>query len=102
MATPVAESSTATPARPRSRVPLPPKLKRAGWYRAALFDVLGLGFAVGITALLRWANHQHPVIDAHAITIVALFSVPIFFLVGLGACDYWLYWASGPPTRPED
>jgi cytochrome c oxidase subunit I len=103
MATTVAEPTTAThaPPRSRSRVPLPNKLRRAGWYRAALFDVLGLGFAVGITALLRFLNHQHPVIDAHAITIVALFSVPIFFLLGLGAFDYWLYWASGSPTRPE-
>jgi cytochrome c oxidase subunit 1 len=41
------------------------------------------------------------VIDGDAITIVALFSVPIFFLLGLGAFDYWLYWASGSPTRPE-
>jgi cytochrome c oxidase subunit I len=103
----VSATATAPPVavaspRRRSRVPLPPKLRRAGWYRAALFDVLGLGFAFGITALLRWANHQHPVIDPHAVTIVALFSVPIFFLVGLGACDYWLYWASGAPTRPED
>jgi cytochrome c oxidase subunit 1 len=103
MATTVAEPTSAIHAPPgsRSRVPLPNKFKRAGWYRAALFDVLGLGFAVGITALLRFFNHQHPVIDAHAITIVALFSVPIFFLLGLGAFDYWLYWASGRPTRPE-
>ncbi len=92
---------TAAPTRSRSRVPLPRKLRRAGWYRAALFDVLGLGFAFGITALLRFVNHQHPVIDPHAVTIVALFSVPIFFMLGLGAFDYWLYWASGSPTRPE-
>ena len=65
MATTVAESTTATQPLPRSRsrIPLPDKLKRGGWYRAALFDVLGLGFAVGITALLRFVNHQHPVID---------------------------------------
>jgi cytochrome c oxidase subunit I len=104
MATTVAESTAATTAHPRgrSRVPLPDKLKRAGWYRAALFDVLGFGFAVGLTALLRFVNHEHPVIDGHAITIVSLFSVPIFFLLGLGAFDYWLYWASGARTRPED
>ncbi len=103
MATTVAEPRTATvaPPRPGAKTPLPRKFMRGGWYRAALFDVLGLGFAFGITALLRFLNHQHPVIDPHAITIVALFSVPIFFLVGLGAFDYWLYWASGAPTRPE-
>ena len=46
--------------------------------------------------------HEHPVIDGHAITIVALIAVPLFFLVGLGTADYWLYWAAGRPTRPED
>ena len=29
-------------------------------------------------------------------------SAPLFFLVGLGAFDYWFYWAAGKPTRPED
>src|SRR5947209_14768054 len=86
----------------RTRVPLPPKLRAAGWYRAALFDVLGLGFAIGVTALIRALQHQHPVIDGHAITVVALITVPLFFLVGIGTCDYWLYWSSGRPTRPED
>ena len=46
--------------------------------------------------------HQHPVVDGHAITIVALIAVPLFFLVGLGTADYWFYWAAGRPTRPED
>src|SRR5436853_264144 len=26
----------------------------------------------------------------------------LFGLVGLGAFDYWFYWAAGRPTRPED
>jgi len=80
---------------------LPAKLRAPGWYRVAVCDVLGLAFAVGITVLIRWLMHQHPVLDAHAITIVALFSVPAGFLLGLGTCDYWLYWATGKPTRPE-
>jgi cytochrome c oxidase subunit I len=78
------------------------KLRAPGWYRAALFDVIGLAFAFGLTTLVRWLMHQHPVIDGHAITIVALFAVPLSFLVGIGCCDYWFYWASGRPTRPED
>ena len=28
--------------------------------------------------------------------------MPLFFLVGIGVCDYWLYWAVGRKTRPED
>jgi cytochrome c oxidase subunit 1 len=89
--------------RPRpTRLPLPPKLRAPGWYRAALASVMGFGFAFGLTVLIRWLMHQHPVIDGHAITIVALLAVPLFFLVGIGTCDYWLYWAVGRPTRPED
>jgi cytochrome c oxidase subunit I len=101
-------SATATAApqpvaeRRRTRVPLPPKLRAPGWYRAAFFDVLGFGFAVGITVLIRALQHQHPVLDGHAVTIVALFSVPLGFLLGIGTCDYWLYWATGRPTRPEE
>src|SRR5437588_2546140 len=86
----------------RTRVPLPAKLRAPGWYRAALFSILGLGFAFGLTALIRALQHQHPVVDGNAVTIVALFSVSLFFLVGIGTCDYWLYWAIGRPTRPED
>ena len=78
------------------------RLRTPGWYRAALFDVLGLGFAVGLTVLVRWLMHQHPVVDGHAITIVALIAVPLFFLVGLGTADYWFYWAAGKATRAED
>src|SRR5580693_133373 len=85
----------------RTRVPLPPSLRRPGWYRAALFEVMGFAFAFGLTVLIRALMHEHPVIDGHAITIVALLCVPAGFLLGLGTCDYWLYWASGRPTRPE-
>ena len=33
---------------------------------------------------------------------MSLIAAPLFFLVGLGAFDYWFYWAAGRPTRPED
>src|ERR1700759_3830969 len=78
------------------------KLRAPGWYRAALYDVMGFAFAFGLTVLVRWLMHQLPVIDGDAITIVALIAVPLFFLVGLGTADYWFYWISGKPTRPED
>src|SRR5205085_7536919 len=73
-----------------------------GWYRAALFSVLGFLSSFGVTVLIRWAMHQHPLIDGHAIAIVSLLAVPLFFLVGRGTCDYWLYWAAGRRTRPEE
>ena len=43
------------------------KLRAPGWYRAALFDVLGFAFAFGLTALIRFLMHQHPVVDGHAL-----------------------------------
>src|SRR5690348_3255537 len=86
----------------KTRVPLPRPLRAPGWYRAAFASVLGFAFAFGLTVLIRWAMHEHPVIDGHAITIVSLIAVPLFFLVGFGTADYWLYWAAGRPTRPEE
>ncbi len=86
----------------RSRIPLPPKLRRPGWYRAALYSVLGFGFSFGLITAVRALMHYHPVLDGDAITIVSLLIVPLLFLVGLGAADYWFYWMSGRPTRPED
>src|SRR5438105_6024680 len=83
-------------------MPVLAKLRAPGWYRAALYDVIGFGFAFGLTVLIRWLQHQHPVVDGSAITIVALIAVPLFFLVGLGAADYWFYWAAGRPTRAEE
>jgi cytochrome c oxidase subunit I len=95
-------TAIAEPAAKRTRVPLPAKVRAPGWYRAALFDVLGFAFAFALTCVLRIAMKQHPVVDAHAITIVALICVPIFFLIGIGTCDYWFYWMWGGPTRPEE
>ena len=38
----------------------------------------------------------------NAILLLSLLIAPLWFLVGLGAFDYWFYWAAGRPTRPED
>ncbi len=74
-----------------------PGLLRGGW-----FAVLGVVFAMGLDCLIRGVSYYHPTIDSEAILQVALISAPMFFLVGLGAFDYWFYWAAGKPTRPED
>jgi cytochrome c oxidase subunit 1 len=34
--------------------------------------------------------------------VVPLFTAPLGFLVGFGAVTYWLRWALGAPTQPED
>jgi cytochrome c oxidase subunit I len=75
-----------------------PNLLRALWV-AAVFFVLGMYLVVG----LRWLAGWDPVYDWTIITLVgALIAAPVGFLLGLGAFDYWLYWISGRPTRPED
>ncbi len=78
------------------------KLRAPGWYRATLFVLLGLGFCFGLTTLLRALYDFKPLVDGEAITTVSLIGVPLFFLVGLGAFDYWFYWAAGRASRPED
>jgi cytochrome c oxidase subunit 1 len=78
------------------------KLRAPGWYRAGLYIVLGTAFSFGVVALVRSLYGWDPVLDSNAILIVFMLAVPMFFLVGLGAFDYWFHWAAGRPTRPED
>ena len=79
------------------------KLRAPGWYRAALFVLLGLAFAYVLVGIGRTAMHFPDAwSDGEAITNVALIAMPLFFLVGLGCFDYWFYYAAGRPTRAED
>jgi cytochrome c oxidase subunit I len=73
-----------------------------GWYRVLIALPLGFLLAFGIVTLARLALHYHPTVDWTAIVTVAMISMPLAFLVGIGCFDYWFYWASGAPTRPED
>ena len=86
------------------------KLRAPGWYRAGLFTFLGVLFCFGLVSLVRW-GYGIDTFDGgdlltgkaqDAILTVSLIGAPLFFLVGLGAFDYWFYWAAGRPTRPED
>src|SRR5215470_9050579 len=76
-------------------------LKAPGFPRAFLFLFIGVVFAfclvTAICALYGW-----DAIDQNAILLVSLLGAPLFWLVGLGAFDYWFYWAAGRATRPED
>lgn len=77
-------------------------VKSPGWYRALYWTILGgvlaAGFVVGLRALLGFDK----IGDAEAIVTVLLLAMPISFLYGIGCFDYWLRWASGAPTLPED
>ena len=73
-------------------------LLRAAWM-TPLFFVVGLF----IVAFFRWLAGWDPVYDWTVILAVgALTTAPIGFLTGIGAFDYWLYYISGRPSRPED
>jgi cytochrome c oxidase subunit 1 len=87
-----------TPYRGWRRLLAPGLLTRAPW-TTALFALVGIGLVTGIRALAGW----DPVWEWPAVATVAFLTMaPIGFLVGIGAFDYWLYYISGRPTRPED
>jgi cytochrome c oxidase subunit 1 len=81
---------------------MPSNLRTAGFPRAGLFVLLGLAFSYALSFLLRSLWGYSPALDGESVLRIALLSTPLFFLVGLGAFDYWFYWAAGRPTRPED
>jgi cytochrome c oxidase subunit I len=81
---------------PRSRWTAP------GWYRVLIALPAGFLLAFALVTLARLALGYHPTIDWTAIVTVAMVSVPLAFIMGIGCFDYWFYWASGRPTRPED
>src|SRR3712207_29280 len=73
-----------------------------GWWRALLGTVLMAAFCLGLVVLARSLYGYEPLMDWDAIVTVMLIAAPLGFLVGIGCFDYWFYWASGKPTRPED
>ena len=78
------------------------RLRAPGLHRGILATPLGIGVAYAIVLPIRAASHYHPVLDGTAVLQVAMIVCPFAFLAGLGAFDYWFYWAIGRPTRPED
>ncbi len=80
------------------------KLRGPGFYRAFLGVVFGIALATALTWVVRvstgHATYTH-YLSPDAILTVSLIGCPLFFLVGLGAFDYWFYWVAGRPTRPE-
>ncbi len=78
------------------------RLRSAGFPRAALFSLLGLAFSYALVTGLRKIGGDDPVLYGDGVARVAMITIPLFFLVGLGAFDYWFYWAAGRKTRPED
>jgi cytochrome c oxidase subunit I len=80
------------------RLLLGPGLLRGAWM-FVLFGWIGFGIVVG----LRWAAGWHPILLTEPIVLVAaLVAAPVGFLAGIGAFDYWIYYALGKPTVAED
>ncbi len=73
------------------RLLLGPGLLRGAW----MFVLFGwIGF--GIVVLVRWGAGWHPILLTEPLVLVAaLVAAPIGFLAGIGAFDYWLYYALG-------
>jgi len=63
---------------------------------------LFFGAGAGLVSLIRWLEGWDPVWQGSVQTTVALVTIPFGFLSGIGAFDYWLSYAIGQPTRPED
>src|ERR671918_248200 len=83
-------------------------MRAPGLTRGLVFIVLGALFSAALVLLVR-AAYGYPSFDGgmttnaqDAILLVSLIAAPLFFLVGIGAFDYWIYYMSGRPTRPED
>ncbi|MFL6034609.1 MAG: cytochrome c oxidase subunit I [Gaiellaceae bacterium] len=75
----------------------------AGWLRALWMAPLFWAIGAGLVCLLRSFTVWGPVWEWNVIVVVAFLTMlPIGFLAGIGAFDYWVYYALGGPTRAED
>jgi cytochrome c oxidase subunit 1 len=83
-------------------VTLAARFRAPGWYRVLIAVPIGLGVAFAIVCGIRALYGWHPIVDGNAIATVAMISLPLSFLLGIGCFDYWFRWASGAPTIPED
>jgi cytochrome c oxidase subunit I len=79
------------------------RLTGPGWLRvlwmSPLFAAIGIGLVVGIRALAGWEPYFS---ELHVIVVGGMVMAPFGYLAGLGAFDFWLYYATGRPTRPDD
>src|SRR5665811_2179494 len=80
-------------------------IKQPGWIRGLLGAVAAAAFGVGLVVILRevsglpiWQTEQ----TGYPHVVVPLITAPLGFLAGFGCFDYWLRWAAGMPTIPDD
>jgi cytochrome c oxidase subunit 1 len=78
------------------------RLKAAGWLRVLWVVPLAFLAAAALAGGLRNLFGYEPTWDAQVLITTWTVIVPLAFLAALGGFDYWAYWISGRPTRPED
>src|SRR5215204_3123089 len=78
------------------------RLTGPGWLRALWTSLLAFGLATGLVAGARAGLGYEPLLEFQPWITALTVMVPLGFLVGLGGFDYWAYWISGRPTRPDD
>src|SRR6187431_1482688 len=77
-------------------------LTTGGWIRAAWVTPLSFVLATLLVLGCRAWLDYHPLNEFQVLLTAWMIIVPLGFLIGIGGFDYWFYWASGKPTRPED
>src|SRR5262245_45930253 len=78
------------------------RLTTGGWIRAAWVTPLAFVLATLLVIGCRWGLGYDPPREFQVLLVAWMVIVPLGFLIGIGGFDYWFYWASGRPTRPED
>jgi cytochrome c oxidase subunit 1 len=83
-------------------------MRAPGLKRGGLYFVIGVLFSAALVLVIRLAYGLESFDGGltgnaqDAILLVSLLAAPLFFLTGIGVFDYWGYYISGRPTRPED
>jgi cytochrome c oxidase subunit I len=82
--------------------PIVKRLMKAGLFRCLWMIPLFFGIGVGIMALVRWLEGWYPIWLGDVVVTISLVTIPLGFLAGIGSFDYWMRYAIGQPTVPED
>jgi cytochrome c oxidase subunit 1 len=94
-----AEHAVAGPPPPRTGFR---RVTGPGWLRVLWMVPLGWVVATLLVLGARSALGYEPLWELQVLIVAWTVIVPLSFLGAIGGFDYWLYWISGRPTRPED